>query len=118
LTKCIVVGLNPGTGASVKRFNKWCDEIGISYYSFTNMSSDPKWDFTLKTLDENDKRSLCTILDQYDRIICWGDKVSNYLKKFGYTNFFVMPHPSGLNRKINDTEYVSKKINECKDYIL
>lgn len=117
MNKFIVVGLNPGSGASIRRFESWCETIGIKSYPFMNMSSDPNWDFRWKTLSEKDKENLCTKLDGYDSIICWGNKVESYIKRLGYNNFFTIPHPSGLNRKLNDKQYVNRKLFECGNFI-
>lgn len=111
----IFVGLNPGkTGSALRRFHSWCDQMDIQYYSFVNLSSDLNWDFSFKNIDRD---MLCTILPKYDRIVCWGDRVSSYLVRLGFVNHFVLPHPSGLNRKINDVEYVNECLKECKKYV-
>jgi restriction endonuclease S subunit len=113
--KPIFVGLNPGkTGSALHRFHNWCDIMGIQHYSFMNLSGDPNWDFKYTTLD---KDFICTILKDCCKIVCWGDKVSSYLTRLGFEDHFVLPHPSGLNRKINDIDYVNSRLEECKQYV-
>ena len=43
--------------------------------------------------------------------------VSAYLKRLGYKEHFVLPHPSPLNRQINDDKFISMKLSECRRYI-
>jgi len=38
------------------------------------------------------------------------------LKSLGCEHF-LMDHPSGLNRKLNDEKYVKSILKACKDYI-
>ena len=56
--KLIFVGLNPSRvpiskskGSSYKRFHTWLDYLELDYVSFTNLSSDPNWDFKYKSFD-------------------------------------------------------------------
>ena len=119
--KIIFVGLNPSRvpvskskGSSYLRFHTWLDYLELDYVSFTNLSSDPQWDFKFKSFDHT---LLCTSLEKYDRIVSWGTKVSSYLKRLGFADHFVLPHPSGLNRQINDHKYIQRKLEECKEFI-
>jgi len=52
----------------------------------------------------------------YDKVISLGGFPSKALKKIG-VDHFVMPHPSGLNRKLNDPAYEKQALQECKDYL-
>ena len=42
-------------------------------------------------------------------------KDSLKLSKIGVEHF-KLPHPSGLNRKLNDKKYVNKVLKECYEY--
>lgn len=50
------------------------------------------------------------------RIIALGNEASKKLKKAGLPHF-KMPHPSGLNRQVNDKKFIAKKIKECKTWL-
>jgi G:T/U-mismatch repair DNA glycosylase len=119
--KIIFVGMNPSKvpvsrskGSAYKRFHGWLDYLDLKYVSFTNLSFDPEWDLKFKTFDHT---LLCTSLQNYDKIIVWGTMVSNYLKRLGFTNYYVLPHPSPLNRKLNDHKYVYHTLDKCKEYL-
>lgn len=50
-------------------------------------------------------------------VIALGQKAATYLKKAGINNYFVLPHPSGRNRLLNDKHFVINKLMDCKKYI-
>jgi len=114
------VGLNPSKlkvstskGSAFVRFTQWMDTIGVHYYSFVNLSGDPNWDFRFTTID---KQFIIDILSEHDKIVCWGDRVTSYVKRLGF-ECFTLPHPSGLNRKINNHKYITHTLKECKEYL-
>lgn len=51
-----------------------------------------------------------------DKIVALG-KTAEYGCQILGLQFISMPHPSGLNRQLNDREFVAKKIEELKKYI-
>ena len=117
----IFLGLNPsklkvsvGRNTAHIRFTEWLDVLGLKSAHFANLSPDPEWDMKFKTFDHDDVK---TGLAEYNKIVTWGDKVSNYIKRLGISNHCVIPHPSGLNRKINDHKYVMHTLEKCKEYI-
>ena len=119
--KLIFVGLNPSRvpisrskGSSYKRFHSWLDYLGLDYVSFTNLSSDPNWDFKYKSFDHESIREL---LDGYTKIVAWGSKVSDYLTRLNNYEHYILPHPSGLNRLLNNPMYVESKLEGCKRYL-
>lgn len=113
----MVIGLNPTKlavprkGGAVHRFSQWLDEMCIDMVSFTNLSPDPYWDG--KEIDESLLRESMV---GHSKIIVWGNSVSKYLKKMGIDHF-VLPHPSPLNRQVNDPEFIGQKLRECKEYL-
>ena len=56
------------------------------------------------------------VTSKYDKVIALGNVASNSLKKLN-KDHFKMPHPSGLNRQLNDKEFEKKKIKECYNYL-
>ena len=50
-----------------------------------------------------------------DRLVALGKSAAKTLKKMKL-NFLEMPHPSGLNRKLNDKIYVEEKIKALKAF--
>ena len=51
-----------------------------------------------------------------DKIIAVGRQVSDALRERGIEHHEI-PHPSGLNRKLNDRNYVNGMIGELKKYL-
>ena len=49
--------------------------------------------------------------------IALGKEASKYLASDRVDNFFELPHPSGLNRKLNDKKWLEEQLNKCKDFI-
>lgn len=39
------------------------------------------------------------------------------LAKQGFTRLYCLPHPSGLNRKLNDSEQLNKYLEDCKRWL-
>lgn len=48
--------------------------------------------------------------------ISLGNTASKRLTKLGVPHF-KLPHPSRLNRQLNDSRFINKKLQECKDWI-
>lgn len=49
-------------------------------------------------------------------VVAFGTNPSKFLTKYGIAHF-KLPHPSGLNRQINDKAFIVSKLDECKKYI-
>lgn len=64
------------------------------------------------------------MMNEPDKIVCLGKYAEKAWNKmahlYGWTriNTFTLPHPSGLNRKLNDPKYVSSMLDKCKEYLL
>jgi len=50
------------------------------------------------------------------RIICLGENAHKVVSNFGI-ECFKLPHPSGLNRKLNDKKWLAEQLLLCKNYI-
>lgn len=113
----IVIGLNPTKlavprkGGAVKRFHEWMDYLGLDRVAFTNLSPDPYWDN--KTVD---LAFLNESIRNHNKVIAWGPVVSKYLTKMNIEHF-TLPHPSPLNRQVNDHIFIRQKLDECKEFL-
>jgi hypothetical protein len=125
--KIVFIGINPSKASpdcsafhpstkSRKTLDKWVEdvskmvniEIDVDFY---NISTDKE--SSVPTIDADDIKSL----PRRYTIVALGNKVTYYLTK-NRIRHIAMPHPSGLNRKLNDPEYTAKKLRELADFIL
>lgn len=111
--KVLVIGLNPskkgGTSSSLRKLYSWMDILGLTYVSFINLYEDYEINYKNKKV-----KYIQEISNEYDRILCLGSEVSKQLKLL---NHFKLPHPSGLNRQLNNPKYVTQKLKECRKYL-
>ena len=114
----MIVGINPSSGkpnktsATIKRLNSWADTLGIDYYSFTNVIHQTgAYKQSLV-----DKETLLCYIKDYKKVIALGPLVSKTLNRLGIDHY-TMPHPSPLNRQLNDREYEVMKLEECKKFM-
>lgn len=115
----LIVAQNPSPrSASVRPFQgakskstllSWLDFIGAHEYHIVNASN---------------KRGKVSIedavelpYDQYDAVIALGNFATAALSVQGCEDFYIMPHPSGLNRQLNSTEYVEKRLAGARAYV-
>ena len=118
--KVLVVGMNPSTKPTVKgkpnatfrKLESWMSYVGVKYFSFCNTFDDP----SIPRQSKVDFQRLCTLTKEYDKIIALGGFVSESLNKIDVAHF-KMPHPSPLNRLLNDKVYEKKVLKQCKDYL-
>lgn len=118
--KVLVVGMNPSTkptlmgkpNATFKKLENWMDRLNVYHFSFCNTFDDPSEAKQSKV----DFQRLCTLTKDYDKIIALGGFVSTSLNKIDVAHF-KMPHPSPLNRLLNDKIYEKNIINQCRNYL-
>lgn len=113
--KVLVVGLNPskrnGDPPSLIRLYKWLDHLNIKHVSFINLYEDYEPDYK-----ERKSEYIKCISGGYDRILALGNTVSECLTDMD-VDHHRLPHPSGLNRKLNDKKFVDEQLQICKNYI-
>jgi len=116
--RVLIVGINPSSSKRVdpcitlKRLYRWADELGLQFFSFVNCIGRPG---PYSQIDI-DYQFLLTCTNGYDRIISLGGFPSRALNKLGIDHF-IMPHPSGLNRKLNDRTYEKQMLQSCLNYL-
>ena len=94
---------------SYKTLLEWIHRMNLSINSIWLFNAD---DFIRKVNVEE----IITI-NEHDQIVALGREASNALDKAILPHLRI-PHPSGLNRKLNDPREVNRFLKECKDYVL
>ena len=113
----LIVGQNPSSAKKAKkndsldRLLDWCTAWKLDEWDFMNCSDEPGDKYTI------DFDRLKDAGQQFDKIIALGNVASNALKKVG-VDHFKMPHPSPLNRQLNDKQFEKTMIEECYNYIM
>lgn len=102
---------------------QWIDLTGVSVenVSFLNVSNIPTPNnrpLKVSEIKANLKRLAGEIEYDYypEKIVALGRAAEKALTLL-HIPHFAMPHPSGLNRKLNDKAYVAEKINGLKNYL-
>lgn len=113
MDRILIVGHSPSkknirNSPTMKRLHRWLDECGVRTYAFTNLSPVP----CKKLLKEN----ICLDGLDHNKIITLGGEVSKLMDKAGIQHY-AAPHPSPLNRNLNDISFEKKIIKELGVYI-
>jgi len=119
--KVIVVGHSPGSSkikyrsksATIKRLDMWLGACDVYSYSFVNLYA-PSSHSPQK--NEINEILLHECLNGYNKIITLGNEVKQYFKKRNIPHF-AAPHPSPLNRNLNDKSYEKAVINSLQTYL-
>jgi hypothetical protein len=116
--RVLIVGINPSSARDIgrnttwRRLPCWADFLGIDKFSFTNCIYTPG-PYKFSDVDLDLIKS-CT--EGHDRVVALGNFASKVLQKIN-VNHFTLPHPSGLNRKLNDKAFELDQLVKCKEYI-
>lgn len=118
LTNTIFVGIQPSRAkfrknCALDRFALWMDCLDISRVTFHNAIPD---ELLPQSVQSANFKLLYNCIDGYEKVVALGSLVSRILTKMEVKHF-KMPHPSPLNRLLNDKSYEIKLLNELKDYI-
>lgn len=116
-TNIIFVGMNPsvkGTsaGSTFNRLNEWVEQLGLTEYGFVNAYPHPgKCKVSQVNLD-----NLRALVYKASKVVALGNFAAEALEKAGI-DCFKLPHPSPLNRQINDKVFISEQLEKCRNYI-
>ncbi len=103
-------GAKPFEGAACEeRLLMWIEDI------MTEVDYDPRYKI-INSINTNMLFLKIYVYFMGYPIIALGNEASKRLIKAGISHF-KLPHPSGRNRQINDKEFISKKLTECKKWI-
>jgi len=51
------------------------------------------------------------------KVIALGKKAAEYLQTLDLPDYYALPHPSGLNRQLNDKKKLKETLSQCQSYI-
>ena len=94
-----------------------------SYTKLLSWIDDMNIDISQVYLCNKDSEDLSFWYHQYRqkkrciRFVCLGEASDKKLKLDGIDIRFKLPHPSGLNRKLNDKEWVVEQLKLCKEWL-
>jgi hypothetical protein len=114
----VFVGQNPSakatkTHTTFGRLNDWVDKLGIDFYGFVN-ASDKVGSVKQSDVDLDNLRRACY---NASRVIALGNFAAEALQRAGIQHF-KLPHPSPLNRQINDHQFINQQLSDCRDYLV
>ena len=121
MDKILVIGHSPSSkeycprkgNPSINRLNRWLDDCGIRIYSYSNACAHHAPSLKKADIDET---YLQNISKKYNKILTLGKEVEQLFTKMGIEHFS-LPHPSPLNRNLNDKAYEKDVINKLKRYL-
>lgn len=96
----------------MRRLRKWASELGLTSYGFVN-AVPTTGKVNVSMVDFPLLTSHCS---SYDRVVALGNFASKCLRKAD-VDHFKLPHPSGLNRLLNNPEFELLQLHNCKEYI-
>lgn len=97
-----------------------------SYKTFVNWLADMRIDITrVRLYNQSDKpfdgsasRFLNEGIDFGNvKVIALGKAAMEYLNDTGVSEYYALPHPSGLNRQLNDKQKLKETLSACEAYI-
>lgn len=115
MKKILVLGINPSAKRkcqSIVRLHRWMKEIGVDHFSFSNIIHEPGM-YNKSKIDYDWVRDLSR---GYEKIVCLGGFVSSALLYIDLPHHR-LPHPSPLNRRLNDKVYEREQLDLLKDYL-
>ena len=118
--KILIVGHSPSPSSTkrkgnptLERLNRWLEACNVDIYSFTNLCASSAGSLRNAEICET---MLHEIFKDYNKVITLGKEVKHYTKKMGY-DFYELPHPSPLNRNLNDKNYEKDVIRGLQSFI-
>lgn len=98
--------------SSYKTFLNWCADmdVDITRIRLYNQIDKPFEGLSGAALN-------IAIKNNHIKVIALGEAAKKYLLKAGIQEFFVLPHPSGRNRLLNDKKFIKKTLDQCHNYI-
>ena len=128
--RVLLVAANPATEAQIafplagtrseKTFLKWVQKLGVSFpYPYWTINASCKVAKTTSSLRVKDYNLelIRKLGSSVDKVVALGKYASEGCRRAGIEHF-MLPHPSGLNRKLNDPNFIEEELNKCRMYLL
>ena len=114
--KVLVLGINPShkkkKNPTLIRLHRWMNEIGCGIFSFSNVIHKEGM-YNKSDIDYNWINECC---QGYDHVFALGDFVSSALARINIPHY-PLPHPSPLNRNLNNKKYEADQLKAAVRYI-
>jgi uracil-DNA glycosylase len=134
MSKVLFVGSNPSAAAhsaapfdlstrSGKVLKSWIDKVGISTYAQINVAQYPTENNRPLSKQEVDeavpqlRKEIMPFWEAGYKIVTLGHTATLAVSKCHTFMYINLPHPSGLNRKLNDAKFVEKELERLRDFI-
>ncbi len=115
-SKVLVLGINPSfkkkKNPTLIRLHRWMKDVGCDVFSFTNVVH-KEGVYNKSDIDYN---WITECSQGYEKIVCLGDFVSSAMLYIDLPHHR-MPHPSPLNRRLNDKAYEREQLDLLKEYL-
>jgi len=116
--RVIFIGMQPSKArfrrnCTLDRFGAWVDTLGLRFVSFHNAIIDPNLPQRLSSVDFDLLRES---VHNYSYVVALGNLASIALNRIEVEHF-KMPHPSPLNRLLNDRSYEQSMLYELRSYV-
>lgn len=82
---------------------EWIAKLPVDYYVCINSNK------------QSDLDKIKCLADNGFKVVALGNKASRRLKDMEH---YMLPHPSGLNRKLNNKQELALRMLKCCDYLL
>jgi len=116
MNKPLILGINPSPSGfkrnnSMYRLREWMTVLGYDTYCFSNVIPD-EGDYKQGDVDLDFVRES---IEGHDTVIALGGFVSRVLNRCKIDHI-TMPHPSPLNRNLNDKDYERAMLEDMRNH--
>jgi uracil-DNA glycosylase len=105
------------SGINLWQWLETIDPDSLAEFDFVNCSDEVDYKFKPKDIEDIAERVKLVLREhRYDKIITLGKVAGMVMDKAGIKHYS-LPHPSGLNRKLNDKTWLAEQVQHCKSYV-
>lgn len=94
----------------------WLEEMGVDDAMMINVSNQVTEPGVVPKVTQEDHDRLRQELRKATRVIAVGKLAHKHLTLLGIDHF-ALPHPSGLNRRLNDPAFIREELKRCAEWL-